>query len=106
MAEHDGITDEARKREEDYFRKRDRELIAVAAEIGVDFIASGEYRTLLAAYREIQDIKFPVVATTSEAPREEDPDEAEPVSGDGDVIRGGVPGQRRARPLGTHPRVG
>jgi DNA gyrase subunit B len=29
--------------------------------IGVDFIASGEYRTLLSAYREIQDIKFPVV---------------------------------------------
>ena len=27
MAERDGITDEARKREEDYFRKRDRELI-------------------------------------------------------------------------------
>lgn len=27
MAEKDGITDEARRREEDYFRKRDRELI-------------------------------------------------------------------------------
>jgi len=46
-------------------------------EIGVDFITSGEYRILAAAYREIQDIKFPVVATTSEAPREEEPEEAE-----------------------------
>lgn len=27
MAERDGLTDQARKREEDYFRKRDRELI-------------------------------------------------------------------------------
>src|SRR5262245_2242976 len=27
MAERDGMTDQARKREEDYFRKRDRELI-------------------------------------------------------------------------------
>jgi DNA gyrase subunit B len=29
--------------------------------IGVEFIGSGEYRTLLAAYREIRDITFPVV---------------------------------------------
>ena len=36
-------------------------------QIGVDFIASGEYRTLLAAYREIQDITFPVVVKASEA---------------------------------------
>jgi DNA gyrase subunit B len=30
-------------------------------DIGVDFIASGEYRTLAAAYAAIQEIKFPVV---------------------------------------------
>ena len=36
-------------------------------EIGVDFITSGEYRTLVSAYREIEDIKFPVVVTTGEA---------------------------------------
>jgi DNA gyrase subunit B len=29
-------------------------------ELGVDFITSGEYRTLLAAYREIQGLAFPV----------------------------------------------
>ncbi|HEU4693147.1 MAG TPA: DNA topoisomerase (ATP-hydrolyzing) subunit B, partial [Vicinamibacterales bacterium] len=33
-------------------------------EIGVDFITSGEYRTLVSAYREIEDIKFPVVVTS------------------------------------------
>ena len=32
--------------------------------LGVDFITAGEYRTLLAAYREIQDIRFPVVVKT------------------------------------------
>jgi DNA gyrase subunit B len=40
--------------------------------IGVDFIASGEYRTLLAAYREVREIRFPVVvratAVTDEEP--------------------------------------
>jgi DNA gyrase subunit B len=46
-------------------------------EFGVDFITSGEYRILVSAYREIQDIKFPVVVTSSDAPREEEPqDEA------------------------------
>ncbi len=35
--------------------------------IGVDFITSGEYRTLVAAYREIQDITFPVVVKTTDA---------------------------------------
>jgi DNA gyrase subunit B len=46
------------------------------SEIGVEFITSGEYRTLASAYREIQDIKYPVVVTTSESREEaaaEDP---------------------------------
>jgi DNA gyrase subunit B len=42
-------------------------------EIGVDFITSGEYRTLAAAYREIADIKFPAVVVTGESSREEEP---------------------------------
>src|SRR5262245_61174161 len=42
-------------------------------EIGVEFIASGEYRTLASAYREIQDLKFPVVVTASEASPEDEP---------------------------------
>ncbi len=38
-------------------------------ELGVDFISSGEYRTLAAAYREIADVRFPVVvgAMTTQA---------------------------------------
>jgi DNA gyrase subunit B len=45
-------------------------------EIGVDFITSGEYRTLVSAYREIEDIKFPVVVTTGESHDEDAQDEA------------------------------
>ncbi len=41
-------------------------------EIGLDFITSGEYRTLAAAYREIEQIKFPVVVKVTDASREED----------------------------------
>ena len=36
--------------------------------VGVEFIASGEYRTLLAAFSEIRDITFPVVVKTTGAP--------------------------------------
>ncbi len=43
--------------------------------IGVEFIGSGEYRTLLAAYQEIRDITFPVVvkatAGVDDVPAEE-----------------------------------
>jgi DNA gyrase subunit B len=35
--------------------------------IGVEFLASGEYRTLLAAYREIRDVTFPVVVKVAAA---------------------------------------
>jgi DNA gyrase subunit B len=46
-------------------------------QVGVDFVASGEYRTLHAAYREIRDVAFPVQVKSSspgasEPPAEED----------------------------------
>jgi DNA gyrase subunit B len=41
-------------------------------EFGVDFITSGEYRTLVAAYREIEDIKFPVVVTSGDGHRDDE----------------------------------
>ena len=48
--------------------------------IGVDFITSGEYRTLLAAYREIRDVKFPVVVRATAAVDEEaDAGDGQPV---------------------------
>jgi DNA gyrase subunit B len=51
-------------------------------EIGVEFLASGEYRTLTSSYREIQDLKFPVVVATGETPQDDEPVEAAPVEGE------------------------
>jgi DNA gyrase subunit B len=48
-------------------------------QIGVDFVASGEYRTLHAAYREIRDVTFPVhvkATASAEVTPEEEPSEA------------------------------
>ncbi|MSO82558.1 MAG: DNA topoisomerase (ATP-hydrolyzing) subunit B [Acidobacteria bacterium] len=42
------------------------------SKIGVDFIMSGEYRTLVAAYREIEGIRFPVVVKATAAMVEEE----------------------------------
>ena len=39
--------------------------------IGVEFIASGEYRTLLAAFNDIRDIAFPVVVKSTGASADE-----------------------------------
>jgi DNA gyrase subunit B len=33
---------------------------------GIEFVSSGEYRTLAAAYREIQDVKFPAVVRAAD----------------------------------------
>jgi hypothetical protein len=35
---------------------------------GVEFVSSGEYRTLAAAYREIQEVTFPVVVRATDVP--------------------------------------
>jgi DNA gyrase subunit B len=56
--------------------------------MGVDFITSGEYRTLHAAYREIQDIKFPVVVKTTVAVDETPEDETAAAD---DTTIGGAP---------------
>jgi DNA gyrase subunit B len=49
-------------------------------EFGVSFVSSGEYRTLAASYRDIQEIKFPVVvrALGAEAEPAAEPAEAAP----------------------------
>jgi len=61
-------------------------------EIGVAFVASGEYRTLAAAYREVQDIKFPVTVVAAAGAREEEPDEAPAaVPAAGDTTEGAAP---------------
>jgi DNA gyrase subunit B len=58
--------------------------------LGVDFISSGEYRTLLNAYREIHDIRFPVVVKTMESARADDVDDGGTAAADGSAI-GGAP---------------
>jgi len=45
---------------------------------GVNFVSSGEYRTLGAAFREIQDITFPVVVKMLDSAADAAPDEAAP----------------------------
>ena len=53
---------------------------------GVDFVSSGEYRTLAAAFREIQEITFPVVVrtvdTAGSSADDTAEDEAQPVEGE------------------------
>jgi DNA gyrase subunit B len=48
--------------------------------MGLEFVTSGEYRTLLNAFREIQDVRFPVVVRMSDAPAEEEPTEDSPAA--------------------------
>ena len=45
--------------------------------IGPTFVSSGEYRTLLNAYRDIQDVRFPVVVKAMEAAAAEEEPAAE-----------------------------
>src|SRR5438270_4376591 len=71
--------------------------------MGVDFVASGEYRTLHAAYREIQDIKFPVVVKATDAPAEELPEDTT-VAGADDTAIGGAPVDEATR-LAAEPKV-
>jgi len=71
--------------------------------IGVDFITSGEYRTLLASYREIRDVKFPVVVKATALP-EESPPEGETGASADDTKIGGAP-QDDATRLAAEPKT-
>jgi DNA gyrase subunit B len=61
--------------------------------LGVDFITSGEYRTLAGAYREIQDIKFPVVVSSGEPATDADRETVDEGAsgGDGAAAPAGAP---------------
>ncbi len=59
-------------------------------ELGVDFITSGEYRTLAAAYREIQEIRFPVVVKATGPSRDDEVEDADTAAADDSAI-GGAP---------------
>jgi DNA gyrase subunit B len=72
--------------------------------LGVNFIASGEYRTLAGAYREIQDITFPVVIKTLEAAKADDPAPDETAAADETAIGGGPVDE--ATRLAAEPKPG
>jgi len=74
--EHNAFTLSVEDRSLGYPRKFD---------FGVTFVSSGEYRTLAAAYREIQEIKFPVVARAVGAEAEAAP---EPEGGEAEAPEG------------------
>jgi DNA gyrase subunit B len=60
-------------------------------QLGVDFIGSGEYRTLHAAYREIQDVKFPLVIKAVESAPGSDEAAEEEIAGADETAIGGAP---------------
>jgi DNA gyrase subunit B len=53
--------------------------------IGVEFITAADYRTLLAAYREIKDIRFPVVVRTLAAAHQDAEHEEETAPPEGSI---------------------
>jgi len=65
--------------------------------IGADFITAGEYRTLSAAYRDIQDVRFPVVVKSMESPAEPESDPADSSTGETTAPAADVPGSSRAK---------
>ena len=67
-------------------------------QFGVEFMASAEYRTLVAAYREIQDITFPVVVrmqAVADAAAESEP--ADEVATEAEATETTAPAARAAR---------
>jgi DNA gyrase subunit B len=71
-------------------------------EIGIDFIASGEYRTLAAAFREIRDVTFPVVVKATDVVKDEVPEDEGTAASDGSAI-GGAPIDEATR-LAAEPK--
>ena len=72
-------------------------------ELGVDFVTSGEYRTLAAAYREIREITFPVVVKATAPVSEEVPDDEGTATTDESAI-GGAPIDEPTR-LAAEPKA-
>ncbi len=60
-------------------------------QIGVDFVNSGEFRTLLAAYRDIEGLRLPVVVRSVAPAAEDVPAEGESTATVGDTTIGGLP---------------
>ena len=73
--------------------------------VGVEFIASGEYRTLLAAFSEIRDITFPVVVKTTGAPAVEPVSEENGDAGADEAVTEAAPPDEATR-LVADPKAG
>ena len=93
--EHSAFTLEVNDRSQGYPR---------IYQLGVTFIASGEYRTLLNAYQEIQDVRFPVVVRAAEGTVAEEPSDEAEASTDETGI-GGAPVDELTR-LAAEPKPG
>jgi DNA gyrase subunit B len=72
-------------------------------ELGIDFLSSGEYRTLSAAFREIREISFPVVVVATAPVRDEVPADEGTATADGSTI-GGAPIDDATK-LAAEPKV-
>jgi DNA gyrase subunit B len=70
--------------------------------LGVNFVASGEYRTLHAAYREIREITFPVVVKATDGAVDEVPEDATAAADD--TMIGGAPIDEATR-LAAEPKT-
>ena len=73
--------------------------------INVDFVTTGEYRTLLAAYRDVKGLSGPILVSASVAPAEEAETEELPSAGTDATTFGGVPVDAATR-LAAEPRKG
>jgi DNA gyrase subunit B len=74
-------------------------------EIGVNFITSGEYRTLVSAYASIHEIRFPVVIRAMESAAEEEPPPVAGTASSDDTAIGGAPIDEATR-LAAEPKAG
>jgi DNA gyrase subunit B len=73
--------------------------------VNVDFVTTGEYRTLFAAYRDVKGLAGPILVSASLAPADEAEAEDLPVAGTDATTFGGVPVDAATR-LAAEPRRG
>ncbi|MBI2835375.1 MAG: DNA gyrase subunit B, partial [Acidobacteria bacterium] len=69
--------------------------------VGLDFVTTGEYRTLLNSYRDVKAIRLPAVVTSA-TPPEESPEDLPTAAADDTSIGGGPVGE--ATKLASEPK--
>ena len=71
--------------------------------VGLEFVTTGEFRTLLGSYRDVKDIRFPVFVTSARD-AEPEAEAPQPATTADDETRGGVPLDEIAR-LAAEPKA-